>query len=284
MIATFGPAALVGAAFARCRAQHRAAFMPFLVAGDPTAELSSRFVRTALDAGADLIELGIPFSDPLADGPVVAAASARALAQGMTFEKAIAFARAFKKHQVPLLGFTYYNLVSAFGCERSAHAFAAAGLCGVIIPDLPLEEAGMLSAVFGSFGLAVPLLVAPTTPHRRAARIAACATGFVYVVSRMGVTGIHSAVGEIADQIAFLRKCTETPIVVGFGVASSSDVKALAPLADGIIVGSALVHATSRSANPADAVAGLKSMCEDFSAACRRHAPGMARTSVAADL
>jgi tryptophan synthase alpha chain len=269
---SFGPKALVAAAFSRCRSQHRAALIAFLVAGDPNQSTSAEFILAAAQGGADLIELGIPFSDPLADGPTISSAAQRSLRAGTTFDRTLALARTVRRdlHQVPLIAFTYYNVILTRGIDAAGAALGANGFAGAIIPDLPLEEAGQLIHTFASFGLAVPLLVAPSTPPQRAATIATAASGFIYVVSRMGVTGTQTPAGETQHQIRLLRSTTDTPIAVGFGVSTPQDVCALAEVADGVIVGSALIDRATQASSTEEAVDKVRSTCAEFSAACAR--------------
>jgi len=217
------------------------------VAGDPDAATTDAVIDAIVAAGVDLIELGVPYGDPLADGPTIAAAGQRALEAGMTLEGSLAIARrAHERHAIPLVFFTYANPILQYGLERFADAAAAAGACGAIIPDIPLEESESLRDVFRSRGLAFPLLVAPSTPVARAARIAAASEGFVYVVSRLGVTGAKREpdVAWIAGRLATLHEQASLPLAVGFGISTAQHVRALAPFADGVVIGSALIDAT----------------------------------------
>ncbi len=269
---SFGPEALVSAAFSRCSRQGRAAFLPFLVAGDPNPLVSKELLAAVARGGADLLELGIPFSDPLADGPAIASASARALAGGMSLAGALRLVRDLGKRlgEIPVLGFTYYNVLLTHGLESTAQSFAACGLCGVIVPDVPLEESGPLRSAFARYGLVVPMLVSPTTPPDRAVRIAQAASGFVYVVSRAGVTGTHAGIGEIRAQIELLRRATATPIVVGFGVSHVRAVRQLAAQADGVIVGSALVECAAAARDSVEAIEAVASRCRELARGCLR--------------
>lgn len=259
--------------FDRCRAQRRAAFIPFLVAGDPDATTSVELIIAAASAGADIIEIGIPYSDPLADGPTIQRAAQRALSRGMSFGGALEVARRAwdRVNGTPLIGFTYYNPVLARGLETTAADFATAGFSGIIVPDLPPMEAQPLLEAFRARRLAVTLLVAPTTRPERAATIAASCTDFVYVVSRMGVTGADRLTIEQARyQIERLRTLTDKPLAVGFGVASPSDVAAIAAHADGVIVGSALIDRIAAARTQDDAVEDVRRFCTELSQACRR--------------
>jgi tryptophan synthase alpha chain len=216
------------------------------MAGDPDLETTEAIVGALRDAGADLIELGVPYGDPLADGPTIAAAAQRALANGVRVADVLALTkRASEGGAPPIVLFTYFNPVMQYGLERFAHDAADNGAAGVIVPDTALEEAGELHAAFAEHGLALPLLVAPTTPPDRAARIAEEATGFVYVVARLGVTGSRSEgrFDSAREQVRVLRKVTDKPLAVGFGVSTAAHVREIASFADGAIVGSALIDA-----------------------------------------
>ena len=230
----------LGAAFSAARAQHRAALIAYIVAGDPDRATTDAVIDALSEAGVDLIELGIPYGDPLADGPTIAAAAQRALAGGTRMAEALAIAdAAHRRGAAPILLFTYVNPVDRYGSERFAREAAAAGAVGAIVPDVPLEE--LASAA----GLAVPLMIAPTTPHARADRIAAAADGFLYLVSRLGVTGARREpdTAWIDASIQRLRTVTQLPIAVGFGISTPQHVAAVGRSADGVIVGSALIDA-----------------------------------------
>jgi tryptophan synthase alpha chain len=231
------------AAFSRARYEKRLAFIPYVMAGDPDLRTSELLLRTLSEAGADVIELGVPYSDPLADGPTIAAAGQRALAAGVGIAETLELARRCAGNCAPILLFTYYNPIYQYGMERFAGDAAEAGAAGAIVPDVPLEEAAELSAALAAHGLAMPLLVAPSTPSERAARIVGAATGFVYVVSRLGVTGAGSAPSfeRLRGQLTSLRAMTDKPLAVGFGVSRAEDARAVAGFADAIVVGSALI-------------------------------------------
>jgi tryptophan synthase alpha chain len=234
------------AIFERARNDGRAAFIPYVMAGDPD-EATTRAVLGALThAGADAIELGIPYSDPLADGPTIAAAGQRALANGTTIASTLALVRSHHEQAgAPVVLFTYFNPVLQYGIERFAREAAQAGACAAIVPDIALEEGEELARVLASEGLDMPLLVAPSTRPERAKRIAAQSSGFIYVVSRLGVTGAGTkpSTDAMRAQIAMLRNLTGEPLAVGFGVSNAEQAREVAMLADGIIVGSALIDA-----------------------------------------
>jgi tryptophan synthase alpha chain len=244
--------------FAAAREQGRAAFIPYVMAGDPSLEASLGILQTLRDAGADLVELGIPYSDPLADGPTIAAAAQRALVRGTAIRDVLGLVRETRARAgVPVVLFTYFNPVDRYGVERFAREAADAGASGVIVPDIALEETAGLRKALAAHGLEMPLLVAPSTPRERAARIAEAAGGFVYVVSRLGVTGTGSTPNftPLRAQIASLRELTTKPLAVGFGVSRPEHAAELASIADGIIVGSALVDIYA--AQGLEALAGL---------------------------
>jgi len=230
--------------FGALRQQGRCALMPFLMAGDPDLA-TTRACLLALQAnGADLVELGIPYSDPLADGPVIQAAASRALGAGTTPALVLEMLSSLKGElTTPVVLFTYANPLLNRGMQAFCAAAAAAGAAGLVVPDLPLEEAEKLSAIAASAGLDLVLLVAPTTPSERMARIRQCSRGFTYLVSVTGVTGmrtsLESRVGALVKQ---LKALGETPVAVGFGISGSHQARQVRDWgADGAIVGSALV-------------------------------------------
>ncbi len=236
----------IAAAFATARESRRGALIPYLCAGDPDLETTEALLVALGDAGADIIELGIPYGDPLADGPTNAAAAQRALGAGTTIDAALrCAARARRAGAPPILAFTYVNPVVQFGLERFADALVAADMCGAIVLDLPLEETARLHAAFAPRGLALPLLVAPTTPAARAVAIAAQSDGFTYLVSRLGVTGAKREpdFSWIAQRVERLRASGALPLAIGFGISSAEHVRRACAIADGAIVGSALIDA-----------------------------------------
>ncbi len=231
-------------AFAGARAQNRAAFIAYLCAGDPDFDSSLAACRAVIAGGTDILEIGVPFSDPLADGPTNQLAAQRALESGMTAAKVLELVRRIRQEsQVPIVFYTYYNLVFANGVEAYIQAARAAGVDGLLTLDLPPEEAGEVRAAAQRHGLETVFIVAPTTPDARLAKIAAAATGFIYYVSREGVTGVREqlAVG-IGAAVARIRRFTPLPVAVGFGISSRAQVAEVAAQADGVVVGSALVN------------------------------------------
>jgi len=239
-----GGAAAVAAVFARARTAQRGALIPYLCAGDPDLATTETLLAATGAAGADLIELGIPYGDPLADGPTIASAAQRALEAGTTLEATLACAaRARRGGAPPILAFTYVNPVAQYGVERFADALVAANMCGAIVPDVPLEEMDALRVAFERRGLALPLLVAPSTPPARARAIASRSTGFTYLVSRFGVTGARREPDFewLAERAASLRATSPVPLAVGFGISTAEHVRRACAIADGAIVGSALI-------------------------------------------
>jgi tryptophan synthase alpha chain len=236
----------IGDAFEKARQENRVAFIPYLMAGDPDLETSEEILVALRDEGADLVELGVPYSDPLADGPTVAAAAQRALAGGTRLADVIRLAQQVRAAGAPpIVLFTYLNPVLQHGVERFANDLANAQLAGAIVPDGALEEIAELRGALRAHALEMPLLVAPSTTQQRAQRIAQAASGFIYVVSRLGVTGATSAPDllRLREQIAALRACTAKPLAVGFGISRREHVQAVASFADGVVVGSAIIDA-----------------------------------------
>lgn len=242
----------LAARFAALRQQRRRALVVYVTAGHPDPTHSLELLQALERAGADVIEVGVPFSDPMADGPVIQGSSQRALAQGMTYDRVLELiARA--SLSVPIVLFSYLNPVLAAGpdaLDRAAHA----GVHGVLITDLPVGSDPALEQRFASGPLAFVRLVAPTTPTERMAHIARHGSGFVYLISRLGVTGARERLPEeLPDTIARLRQVTTLPICVGFGVSTPEQAAAVARLADGVVVGSAIVKAADESVSRAAA-------------------------------
>jgi tryptophan synthase alpha chain len=239
------PPSRLDATFERLRARGERALLAYIMAGDPSLAETERLVIEAERRGADVIELGVPFSDPLADGPVIQRADVRALAAGTTLPRVLEMVASLRTRvRVPLVLMTYYNPILAFGLEAFARTAVGAGADGVIVPDLPHEEAGPLRAETERAGLATILLVAPTSTPARVKAIARLSRGFVYVVSVTGVTGARRELPpDLGAQIRTLRLLTTKPVCVGFGVSTPEQVAAVGRLADGVIVGAAIVRA-----------------------------------------
>ncbi|MDY6837226.1 MAG: tryptophan synthase subunit alpha [Thermodesulfobacteriota bacterium] len=229
--------------FETLRAKEKTALMPFLVAGDPTIAHTADLIRAVEQAGADIIELGVPFSDPIADGPTIQAASQRALASGATLGRALDIVHDLRKDvHLPIVLMCYYNLLYQYPLERFAQQAAAAGIDGVIVPDLPPEEADPWRRVAKRTKIHTIFLVTPTTPLHRVKAIDRLSNGFLYYVSVTGVTGARDDLPQdLAVALDRTRREVRNPLAVGFGIGAASQVAALAPHTDGIIVGSALV-------------------------------------------
>ncbi|MBP3611557.1 MAG: tryptophan synthase subunit alpha [Lachnospiraceae bacterium] len=218
------------------------AFIPFITCGDPDLETTGRLVRTAVENGADLVELGIPFSDPTAEGPVIQGANIRALAGGVTTDRIFAFVTELRKDvTVPLIFMTYVNVVFSYGVEKFISTCKEVGIDGIILPDLPFEEKEEVQPICRKYGVALISMIAPTS-RQRIARIAKEAEGFLYIVSSLGVTGTRSEITtDLASMVAVVREVTDIPCAIGFGISTPEQAGKIADQADGIIVGSAIV-------------------------------------------
>jgi tryptophan synthase alpha chain len=243
-------------AFAHARG--RAALMPYVMAGFPTIAQSLEIGQACVRAGADLLELGVPYSDPLADGPVIHDADTRALAAGASVAGVLEVARALAP-SVPVALMCYANMVFAPGVDAFVERLARTGACGLIVPDLPYEEADDLDAACRVRGLALVPLVAPTTPPERLHAIGARARGFLYTVSVVGTTGERAALQDrFGEVVARAKACTEVPVALGFGIGTGEQARQAAEAgADGVIVGTRLVRAAGESEDPAGAVGAL---------------------------
>lgn len=238
----------IEAAFRAAKDEGRAALMPYMMAGFPDRETSLAVAAAYAEADADLVELGVPFSDPLADGPVIHAAATRALAAGATLEGALEVCESISD-RVPVVLMVYANMVLAHGgAAEFARRALAAGAAGAIVPDLPLDEADEIRAALDDAGLALVPLVAPTTPAERLTRICAVARGFVYVVSTVGTTGERAQVpAALAELVASAKVEAEVPVAVGFGIGTPEQAGEVGRIADGVIIGSRLVRAVDEA-------------------------------------
>jgi tryptophan synthase alpha chain len=236
--------------FNKLRQTGRKAFMPFVTAGDPDLKFTADLVRLLVERGSSLCEVGIPYSDPIADGPVIQASYTRAL------EKNIKLADIFQmlgglapELSAPIVTMVSYAIVYRHGLEAYVREVKAAGVAGLIVPDLPVEESGPLAKICRREDLSLIQLVTPTTPHDRALRIAGRTTGFIYYVSVTGITGERDQLPqELVENVARLRQETELPICIGFGISRPEHVRLLSPVADGLIVGSAIVRRIAEGA------------------------------------
>ena len=255
--------------FQELRRQDTGAFMPYLCAGDPTPELTAKLLLTLETAGADLIELGVPFSDPIADGPTVQRASERALAHSISLQRILEIVKNLRPQtEIPIALMSYYNPIFRMGEEAFCKAAQEAGVDGLIVPDLPPEQAQPLLEVAPQYNLATIFLVAPTSPPERMQLIASVSTGFIYCVSVTGVTGARATLSdEIAPMITELRKHTDKPISVGFGVSTSEQAKQVANIADGVIVGSAIINVIEENMDDeAKLLTAVKQFASDLAA------------------
>jgi tryptophan synthase alpha chain len=246
----------ISQAFGAARGAGRAALMPYTTLGFPRLALAADVVRAIAEAGADLIELGVPFSDPLADGPTIQHSTQVALEQGITLAGCLEIVRSLRRQgvMVPFLLMGYINPILAYGVQRFVRDAAEAGADGLIVPDLPPQEAGELEAACRAVGLALVYLVPPTASPQRIAEIAARSSGFLYLVSLTGVTGARQALpAHLAEFIGRVRGITSLPLAVGFGISNPAQAGAVAQLADGVIVGSALIEAIGRADDPVQA-------------------------------
>jgi tryptophan synthase alpha chain len=234
----------IGDRFALRKAEGRTAFVPFLTAGDPSLDRTVEAAWELEKAGADVLELGVPFSDPLADGPVIQRSSERALARGVTLEAVLGAVRRIReKSQLPLLLFSYFNPMLQRGLARLATEAAEAGVDGVLVTDLPPEEGDEWIAAARGADLDTVFLASPTSPAERLRRVAEASRGFVYAISRTGVTGERQALSdEAAPLVERLRALTDVPVALGFGLSTPEHVTEAGKVADGVVVGSALVR------------------------------------------
>jgi tryptophan synthase alpha chain len=253
------------------RSENRAAFVPYLTAGDPSPERTVEYAAGLVDGGADVLELGVPFSDPLADGPVLQRAAERALAAGTRVEDVLRCAAAIRDRTgVPIVLMSYVNPLVQYGWERLVGEAADAGVVGAILTDVPPEEAGPFLPAAERAGLGTVFLVAPTSPPERIRRAVEATTGFVYCVTRLGVTGAGGSLSEsFRPVLDVVRRLSDVPIGLGFGISTAEHARDAGKLADGVIVGSALVAAAERAGTAERAVAALKSTAWDFRRALR---------------
>ncbi len=243
-------------AFAQRKAEGRKVFVAYLTAGDPDLETTEKLALALEAAGVDILEIGVPFSDPTADGPVIQAASQRALKRGTTLAGILErIASLRRRSDIPVVLFGYFNPILSYGVERFARDAAAAGVDGLLVVDLPFEESGELRRYSDPASLAFISLVAPTTDAARARNILRRASGFVYAISMTGVTGTSTPIqADIRRDLQRFRAETDLPIVAGFGIATAGQAAGIAPLADGIVIGSALVRLIAEKAGRNDLV------------------------------
>jgi tryptophan synthase alpha chain len=262
--------ARIRAAFAGARGEGRAAFIGYVVAGYPTQKIAAEAARAVLDAGADILEIGVPFSDPMADGPLIAAASRVSLEAGGGLQAAVQLAGQLRSDGMdqPLMVMSYLNPLLAHGMEEALEAFSAAGVDGLIVPDLPVDEDPAFERAVADHGLGISFLVAPNTPRDRLERAVLGSTAFVYVVPLFGVTGardtLATAAPALIDRIA-TASAGRAPVAAGFGISAPDQVAQLAAVADGVVVGSALVRALADENG--DGLARLRALVTELRAA-----------------
>ncbi len=250
------------------------ALIPFVTAGDPSLERTEEIIHALVDAGADLIELGFPFSDPMADGPTIQAASERALAAGATLSGILDLVARVRQHtNIPIVLMGYYNPVFRFGPERFARDAAAAGVDGLLLVDLPPEEAGEIHGFLRQSGVSLITLLSPTTPPERTARLAAGGEGFIYYVSMTGVTGAQQVdAAGIETTVRELKALSPVPVAVGFGISTAEDARAVGRFADAVVVGSALVKVIEAYGGSSELLTRVKSFIRSLKSGIRGQA------------
>ena len=265
----------IGRLFERCANENRKAFIAYLTAGDPTCEATVPLVRALERGGADLIELGVPFSDPIADGPVVQRASERALQAGTTLERILKMVREIRREsEIPLLLFSYLNPVLHYGYDRLGREAAAAGVDGILLTDLSVEEAEAPVRQLRSHGLDTVFLGAPTSSERRLELVAKHSSGFVYLVSRTGVTGEQASLSAQAiPLIERMRRHTDLPLAVGFGISQPEHVAEVARFADGVVVGSAIVKTIEANLGSGNVPSAVEAFTRKLTAPLREPRP-----------
>ena len=239
------------------------AFIPFITCSYPDLETTAKVIRSAVQNGADLIELGIPFSDPTAEGPVIQEANLRALSGGITTDKIFSFVREMRREtDIPMVFMTYANVVFSYGAEKFISACSEIGIDGLILPDLPFEEKDEFLPICRKYGVDLISMIAPTSENR-IAMIAKEAEGFLYIVSSLGVTGVRSEIKtDLAGIMEVVRKNTDLPCAIGFGISTPEQAKKMAAVSDGVIVGSAIIKLIGKYGNESPDYIGpyIKSM------------------------
>jgi len=259
-------------AFLRARKARRAAFIPYITAGDPTPSRTVVLARALERAGADILELGVPFTDPIADGPTNQRAAERALAQGTTLSTVLDVVRELRYScTIPVVLFSYFNPVHAYGLARFAVDAAAAGVDGVLFTDVPVDEARGVHEALQRVGIELVLLVAPTSTRDRVKAVKKLAGTFVYYVARSGVTGARTTLEEgLEDQVRMVRKLTKSRVAVGFGISTPEQVGRIAQFADGVVVGSALVERIGELGDAPELPGEIESLARSLALATKR--------------
>jgi tryptophan synthase alpha chain len=258
--------------FQHLKARREKALITYLMAGDPSLTETEQLVLELEKAGADIIELGVPFSDPIADGPVIQQAADRALRSGTTLRSILSMVERIRKYsEIPLVLMAYYNSIHAFGPQRFCREAAAAGVDGLIVPDMPPDEAGPLKGPAATCGIQLIFLLAPTSTAQRRAFVARQSHGFVYYVSLTGITGAKlGRVSEIGENVEQIRKISKTPIAVGFGVTTPEDAADVSSVADGVIIGSAIVKQIAAGQQQQGMVANVSGFVQTLKSAMAR--------------
>lgn len=257
--------------FAACAADGRKALVLFVSAGDPDLSATEKLIRAIVAEGADIVEIGVPFSDPMADGPTIQAASQRALASGTTLAGILEMIRRLRADiEVPLVLFSYYNVLFRYGMERLAGDASAAGVDAMLIVDIPYEERDEVLPCLQAAGLDLITLVAPTTSSERAAEMLPHAAGFVYCITVTGVTGARSELpSDLSRLLTRMRQASPVPVVAGFGISSAKMARTVGKYADGIVVGSALVRKMAEAADPESGIESCRGFVRELSQALR---------------
>ena len=259
--------------FAECRQAKRAAFIPFLSAGDPDLETTGKLLQALVVGGADIIELGVPFSDPIADGPTIQRSSTRALKKGVNLSAILRLVARYRDRLgVPIVLFTYFNPIHARGVENFAEQAAASGVDGVLCVDLPPDEGEDFINTLGKHGLDTIFLLAPTSDRERVQKVLSHSTGFVYYVSRTGVTGARQELPKelLRESKRLRRRANGLPLAVGFGISSPEQVAQVGKVADGVVVGSALVQLVEEKSGDPDLIASVEQRVRELTAPLRR--------------
>ena len=259
--------ASVSEAFERCKAAGKVAFVPFLCAGDPDLETTKEAIKILDRAGATVIELGVPYSDPLADGPTIQAAATRALSKGCPMDSVLNMLAEVSPHiKAPIVMFTYFNPIMAMGCEKFCKRAVEAGAKGLLVPDLPMEETQLIRPDATAAGLQMVLLATPVTPLERMKQIAELTEGFMYLVSVTGVTGARVSIADnVGTLVKTIKETSNKPVAVGFGISTPEHVKKVVSWgADGVIVGSALVRTLGEAPSPEEGLAAMQALTEDL--------------------
>lgn len=258
--------------FISLRSSQQKALMPFFTAGDPSIATTAELINAASKAGADLCEVGVPYSDPIADGPVIQASYQRALDAGFKLQQVFDLgSELVKELKMPMVTMVSYSIVYRIGLLNYVKLAKAAGYSGAIVPDLLVEEAGELAAICRGEDFSLIQLVTPTTPKERQVRIAESSSGFLYYVSVTGITGERKSMPDnLADSVSWLRGETDLPICIGFGISSVETAAQLAPVADGLIVGSAIIRRVAEADKDSDAISSVTSFISDLREAIDR--------------